>query len=303
MRYLKISKSDTDYRHMVNRVPDSITGDLVDTDTIVDCGDDGHIIYKILPKIVSDGFRHVVQNTKYQKSGRVMGLPTKSTVMGVMSRVAHRNDYCRFTAASYAETHNFAVMTSYNEYISSIYQEYLPEHYRAAMEEISTVDGSWRYVDTPYLTCNVNVNHAIPYHYDKGNMNKALSTVIIISSGVKGGELVCPEFGLTLSQRDGALTLFSGRNILHGVMPITYVSPESYRASIVYYSLSGMSNCLCRDEELGRIAGLTTHRNRNKYSEETKKKIVKINKKRLEALGSKWAKYGDNNKDETGLPG
>ena len=60
--------------------------------------------------------------------------------------------------------------------------------------------------------------------------------------------------------------MFDGQGIMHGVTPITYESPLSYRYSIVYYSLKQMWKCLTIDEELVRIRNKKTQREKIRHN-------------------------------------
>lgn len=243
--------------------------------------------YLILDEGDLHEIRHAVKTVHVQKSYRVSGLPTQSSVFGAMPRSGTRTDFCRFTVASREDTQNMSRMFRFADYLSSIYRHYFPDIYDKALNEVAeTVHPDWRIGKTPFVTCNINMNHAIKYHYDAGNMRAALSNVLILKRGIDGGELVCPEFGITLSQRDRALTIFDGQSILHGVRPIAprVGSVESYRASIVYYTLYGMKNCLCAKDEIARIKDVRTakeHLSKN----ESRRRVIEVNRGPLSRAG------------------
>jgi hypothetical protein len=129
----------------------------------------------------------------------------------------------------------------------------LPEAYDYNLKRIrESVHADWRPTNTPFTTCNFNVNHAIKYHRDSGNFKGVFSNVLILKDGIAGGQLVFPELGIAFEQADGALGIFDGQKWIHGVTALQKTKPNGYRASIVYYALSGMKDCYPYKEEVAR---------------------------------------------------
>mgnify|MGYP003631195349 CR=1 FL=1 len=211
-------------------------------------------IYLNIDKEVLTGIRSAVKTTKYVETYRTNALPTKSSVFGAMPRVALRNDFCRFSNKTIEEKHNMKVLFAFQEVICSIYKKHLPEIYNNDLEAVrSLVDDDYRLTDTPYTTVNINVNHAIKYHKDSGNIKDSYSNVLILKENCTGGELVLPEYGIALEQSDGALCIFKGQSEIHGVMPITPFTDDFYRASIVYYTMAQLKHCYPYKEEVTRL--------------------------------------------------
>ena len=139
---------------------------------------DGKVIavYVKLPKKACAEMRNIARNTKFIRAARVNGVPTQSTVYGSLPRTAVRRDYCRFTASSKKERSYFEASFRFSEYIDEIYKEHLPEAQEFNRQAIeSTVHSDWRVNETPFTTCNFNVNHAIKYHRDSGNFKNVYS--------------------------------------------------------------------------------------------------------------------------------
>jgi hypothetical protein len=202
--------------------------------------------------------RRVARSTKFSAGGRVRrGLPTQSSVFGSLPRNALRTDFCRFSQQSSKERENFASAFNYSERIAAIYKEHLPEAYEYNLKLLrENVHADWRPNETPFTTCNFNINHAIKYHRDNGNFRGVFSNVLILKDGVAGGQLVFPELGIAFEQADGALGIFDGQKWIHGVTNLQKKRPDGYRASIVYYALSGMKNCYPYKEETARFKKL-----------------------------------------------
>lgn len=206
--------------------------------------------------------RKAVVLTKYAKSSRTRGIPTQSSVFGSLPRIARRNDFCRFSAQTKSEKSNAQRLFSFMPILTEIYKKYLPEQYERDLNVINeNVSSDYMLKENqPFTTANINVNHAIKYHKDTGNFRGNLSNVLILKSGIIGGELVFPEYGFALAQDDKYLAIFDGQNEIHGVMPIMKVSEKPYRASIVYYTLENMKHCYPFKMEVERLQKLSTER-------------------------------------------
>lgn len=200
--------------------------------------------------------------TKLSKSSRTRGIPTQSSIFGSLPRIARRNDFCRYSAHTKNEIQNTNIMFTFMADLIEIYKKHLPKQYERDLKIIqeSVVDDYSIKKDSPFLTCNINVNHAIKYHRDSGNFKENLSNVLILRDGIIGGELVFPEYGFALSQEDGYLAIFDGQKEIHGVMPIFQTKEDPYRASIVYYSLEQMKHCYPYKMEVERLQKVSTER-------------------------------------------
>jgi hypothetical protein len=210
-----------------------------------------------------DQIRKAIVETKYVKTYRARkALPTQSSVFGSLPRIPLRNDYCRFSAQTKSEKLNAQRLFSFMPILTDIYKQYLPEQYERDLNVINeNVSSDYMLKENqPFTTANINVNHAIKYHKDTGNFRGNLSNVLILKSGIIGGELVFPEYGFALAQDDKYLAIFDGQNEIHGVMPIMKVSEKPYRASIVYYTLENMKHCYPYKMELERLQKLSTER-------------------------------------------
>ena len=211
-------------------------------------------IYINVNKELLSYVREAVKGTKYVETYRANTLPTKSSVFGALPRVALRNDFCRFSNKTNEEKNNTNKLFTFQETLCKIYKKHLPEMYEYDLKKArETVNDDYRLIDTPYTTANINVNHAIKYHKDSGNIKNSFSNVLILKEFCTGGELVLPEYKIALEQSDGALCIFSGQKEIHGVMPIKPYKENFYRASIVYYTLAQLEHCYPYKEEVTRL--------------------------------------------------
>ena len=206
--------------------------------------------------------RQAVMSTNLSESSRTRGIPTKSSIFGSLPRIARRNDFCRYSANTKKEIENTKIVFSFMSDLIKIYKKHLPKKYIQDLERVQSNVEEDYILDkkSPFLTCSINVNHAIKYHKDTGNFKKSLSNVLILRNGIGGGQLVFPEYELALSQKDGFLAIFDGQDEIHGVMPIYQKGQNPYRASIVYYSLEQMKHCYPYKLEVERLKKLSSER-------------------------------------------
>jgi len=212
-------------------------------------------IYINVDKELLSYVREAAKQTKYVETYRTrLALPTKSSVFGALPRIPLRNDFCRFSNKTTEEKKNFNKLFTFQKTLCGIYKKHLPELYEYDLKKVKEIIGDdYRLVDTPYTTANINVNHAIKYHKDSGNIKGSFSNVLILKEHCNGGELVLPEYRIALEQSDGALCIFKGQEEIHGVMPLRPYKEDFYRASIVYYTLAQLKHCYPYKEEVTRL--------------------------------------------------
>lgn len=199
----------------------------------------------------SEGLRAISMTTPVEKSARMSGVGTQSAVYGHLPAVHARNAFCRKTKISAELPKYHHGVEQCAAFINQIYKEHLPEAYEHNLNIVrENIEQDYILEGTVFTTCNFNFNHAIPYHRDTGNIKNVFSNVIIYKRDIVGGELVFPEWGITLAQDDGYIGIFDGQKYLHGVTPVKRTNEKGYRASIVFYALESMQNCLPAAEEL-----------------------------------------------------
>ena len=255
METLNVKKSEKDFHILLKTVPKKSDCErIIDKDCIIYENGKAIIIYKIIDSDSINKIKRIITNVRYSKSARSNGLPTQSAIFGSLPRVPNRNNYCRITADTKNQKKESKEIMEFSKIIDDIYKCLLPEQHELNLKIIKdNVDGDYIIGSTPFTTININVNHAIRYHKDTGNFKNVYSNVLIIKEGVLGGHLICPEYNIGFKQSDGALILFDGQAIIHGVTPIKLVEADGFRCSCVFYSLATMKNCYPYKLELERI--------------------------------------------------
>jgi hypothetical protein len=235
------------------------------------------LLYTQCPPRLLAALRPLCRRLRMTSAPRVNGTMNTSAVFGVLPRSPSRATCrtCRYSRTTAEFKSEWPALAAANEWVASLYQEHFPAHYKAALADVqANVHKDWRWNDTPYLSVSVNVNQAIKYHRDSGNMPSALSTVLICREGVHGGELALPELGLELPQEDGALLLFRGDLIVHGVHPFRKLRADGFRASIVFYTMKGMATCLSQAAEIAYANTYETKQSVQRHTKEARASLI-----------------------------
>lgn len=187
-------------------------------------------------------------------------------------RPAQRRDSCRITSFARDDPAHHHVIADLSLVLGDMLGSFAPGIAERDRATIAEVGDEWRMAPGSLWTSGV-VNHTaqLPYHRDGMNFD-AWSAMPVIRSGIRGGHLHIPEYGLTPSCRNGYVVFFNGHRLVHGVTPI--VSPPGrrkrvtsnelgYRISIVYYALRGMKDCLTWAEEQRRARSVRSGREAN----------------------------------------
>lgn len=178
----------------------------------------------------------------YSEGERTSGLKTRSAIYGYMPRNPVRCDWCRKTAASSQNKSVHRLAERYAQLVDGMYPD----------PEDTGVSDEWRFPGTRFSSLNINQNFAIKYHTDSGNIDGMKSNVFIYRKGCTGGRLVVPGMRIAFEQKMGALIVFDGYTITHGVTKIQPTSDEYVRSSIVLYTMSRMAHCLPPAQEMAR---------------------------------------------------
>lgn len=232
-----------------------------------------------------------LKKIKYHEGKRSRGLVSRSRIFGYRPRLEMRTDFCSSTSLASESPDEHALVCSLAKRIEELYQNTHPEGFkRHADVTAEKVKGEWRIENSIFTSGIINKNNPLKYHFDTGNFNGVYSCMPVFKSGVKGGYLSLPEYGIAVELKNNSIFMFDGQSIMHGVTPITYESPLSYRYSIVYYSLKRMWQCLEIDEELARVRQKKTKRERLRMQEPLteEEKLLKV--KNVENLKKRYGK-------------
>lgn len=202
-----------------------------------------------------------LEGLHYWKDWRTGGLPTNSRIFGYSPRNTIRADYCTAAKLNSEEQLAYASLLAAADVAGGFYSRYAPDVYDYHMEKTETLLPDWRLGRyNPFTSGIINKNNQLRYHYDTGNIKNVWSAMFVFKKNVSGGHLNVPMYDAAFELKNNSLFLFDGQSILHGVTPIKMLNKNSYRISVVYYSLERLWKCLTPKEELARIRKLKTVR-------------------------------------------
>lgn len=278
LQKLILKKNNIKLEQFVNReVKENDCSDLINKSSLI-YSENGELLIAYLDiGIDTAPVRGVVENIKFNIETRTAGIATQSKIFGYVPRNIIRCDYCRAASFNTTFLQQSEIVQSYSNYCQEMYKLYFPDNFnnaRTLVEEKILSD--WRMNNTVYTSGIINKDNPLRYHYDAGNMKNVKSSMMVFKRGVVGGYLSLPAYNTKIILNDNTLIIFDGSTILHGVTPFRKLTPDSYRYSIVYYSLRQMWNCLPVNEELQRIKEVKTKRNngRAKITSEEKNQIL-----------------------------
>lgn len=126
------------------------------------------------------------------------------------------------------------VLRAYAATLGALYREVAPAMWRDQSVRVRR----HRLADeAPWTTGSINRATATAYHRDTRNVARTWSGMLVLrGEGVTGGELVLPEYGVTLDLHDGDVLFFAGAEAWHGNLPL-HVPEGSWRYSLPCYAM------------------------------------------------------------------
>lgn len=221
--------------------------------------DTGEPIMGHLPMPNLDRFRQVIQGIHWGSSTNNYransGNRNKSWTFGYRPRKPMmRNEGCVLASFGRDNPQTQAFLAQYADVLAAQLGEVFPEVEVMGRDVIQQVLPDWRLTDDALWTSGViNKESSLPYHRD-GNNFDAWSVMPVVRRGVRGGHLHLPEYDMVVPCRDGYSVMFFGKRLVHGVTPMTKVTPDGYRVSVVYYALRGLKDCHTYAEETAYAA-------------------------------------------------
>lgn len=214
------------------------------------------VIYIADADVNTDMLIRSLSKVKFSKGMRTGGLPTQSEIIGYRPRMTGTlsKKTCSKTAFGnkyqYIEDELYKVAQLAEQY----YTEYAPERHANHASLSERVHDNYRMPETSFTSGIINKNNPLKYHFDTGNFKDVFSIMLGLKHHSKGGHLHLPQLHINLEIGNGSLSMFDGQSLVHGVTPILGSSEDSYRFTIVFYSLVQMWNCLetAKEVELAR---------------------------------------------------
>lgn len=246
--YVYRTALETDYSRLINedcKLFDKDTGELIG-------------VYFTMSKTPSD-LLMALMSIKYNKNKRFGGLITNSRIIGWRPRNKTRNNYCSSSNMARTEPKQHAILIQFAHVLTKYYKGFVPEMFKKHQEIADdNILEEWMIKGTPFSSGIVNKNSELHYHYDAGNFKDVYSNMVAFKSNIQGGYLSIPEYDVGLKIVTNSVLLFDGQKILHGVTPIKLLNGNSYRYTVVYYTLKDMWTCEPLTAELARYKTVRT---------------------------------------------
>jgi len=224
------------------------------------------------PDIFTEDVEQALVEIDYHKTERSRGLKTRSRIFGFMPRINFRNPFCSAASLAREQPTQHSTICELGTRLSTVYLSGAPEMFKKHLGITSEkIKPEYQIEDTPFTSGIINKNNPLKYHYDAGNFKEVYSCMMVFKKNVDGGFLSCPEYDIAFKLPNKAVFLFDGQGILHGVTPIHYKSANSYRYSIVYYSMQQIWKCLTITDELARVRRVKAERERRRTSKNIEK--------------------------------
>lgn len=266
MKEIRVKKlTDIDYRTFIKRSAQETDFDTLIKEPCVVKDETGKvlIIYDYLD-IDTSNVVNALRSTTYHEGQRARGLVSRSRIFGYRPRLEMLGDFCSTTSMAHEHPTEHAIVTGFALELEEYYKRYYQEGYERhkGLSE-AKVKKSYRIGGKSIFTSGIiNKNNPLKYHFDTGNFKDVYSAMVVFKGGIEGGYLCCPEYRIAFELPHNSIFLFDGQGIMHGVTPIKFQDANSYRYSVVYYSLKRMWQCLELDEELARVRQKKTRRER-----------------------------------------
>lgn len=268
MKILELKNNNLNYKDFIKRSAEEKDYEVLLTEPTIGV-EEGEIkfVYDFIPEGVdTSDLVEAVKHIKYHEGKRARGLVSRSRIFGYRPRLEMRADFCSSTSLAMECPKEHGLICNFAGEIEKMYLKNHPEGYKKHKAETDTVKKEWRIGEGIFTSGIVNKNNPLKYHFDTGNFNKVYSCMPVFKSGIRGGHLALPEYGIGIELKDRSIFMFDGQAIMHGVTPIKYNNPNSYRYSIVYYSLKRIWACLEIDQELARIRNKKTKREKERVN-------------------------------------
>lgn len=212
--------------------------------TVVRDADTGDLVAAYLPITDVARLRRALPHMHFGGVQRASNYRSKSQTFGFAPRrPIRRRESCSATSTSLKLPEVQRELDLIADQCARLLEEIDPEIVAASRAEVADVLPEWKIGESNLWTSGVvNDTAQLPYHRDNFNY-PVWSAMPVLRRGVRGGRLHIPEYDLVVPCQDSYAVFFKGKDLVHGVTPITKKVPDGYRFSVVYYALRGMKDC------------------------------------------------------------
>jgi hypothetical protein len=257
MKKIEVIKNKINLNNYIKKVAnEKDSSNIIDFDCLIYVDGIPKIAYLTIPNEVTKYVRQSCINVKLNHVERLSdGLITngKNRVFGY--RPARQMSQFASTCSTTGMAKDFplehSALCSFSKVAKEYYEKIFPSQYNHNDNVVKEkILKEWTLEDTVFTSGIINKDSVLQYHFDIGHVSKALSVMLTLKKDLIGGDLSIPEIDTLIKLKDNTLLIFDGQELLHGVTPIVKKNKNSYRFTIVYYSLIQMWKCLTIDDEV-----------------------------------------------------
>lgn len=228
---------------------------IIKEDTVIKHKTTGEtlLIYVVKSGLDTGGMIESLSRVKFSKNVRSNGLATQSEIIGYRPRMSGAMGKKTCAKTAFGNKYKSIEDSLYEvaKGAEVLYKEYAPERHANHNQMSKQVHDTYRIPETSFTSGIVNKNNPLKYHLDAGNFKDVFSIMLGLKQNTGGGYLHIPELHINLEVANGSLSIFDGQKFVHGVTPMTTNKFNSYRFTIVFYSLVQMWACLETAQEVG----------------------------------------------------
>lgn len=195
------------------------------------------------------------------------------------ANIPHKMPVCRATAFTMYQREKWKDVIPLIKDIDLQYKKLFPKQHKKQHQANQTT--KFKIDNTAFSTITLNLNLQTACHYDKGDFREGFGNLVVLERGkYKGGYTGFPEYGIAVDVREGD---FLGMNVhkLHGNEPMTYITDNAQRLSLVSYlrekiPLKCKNTNILDYKYLDKIKSTAKQNNLNKKNKKTHKKYKSI---------------------------
>lgn len=247
--YVDLNKNKINNKEWLSRKAFPNEDPVISEDTVVIDKATGEtlLIYKDTEQEVNtEGMIDSLSKVKFPKDERTNGLITQSETIGYRPRMTGLSGKKTCSKTTFGNKHKDIEDDLFHvaHIAEELYSEFAPDRYQSHSSLAKDVRGEYLMPETNFTSGIINKNNPLNYHLDTGNFKNVFSIMLGLKKNVRGGYLHIPELKINLKISNGSLSMFDGQRFVHGVTPIIGTNKNSYRFTIVFYSLVQMWSCL-----------------------------------------------------------
>lgn len=247
--YVDLTQSPENTKELLSQKAYENNDPIVDEDTVIidKNTDEVLLIYKDSEESIdTTGMIEALSKVKFSVNKRTNGLVTQSEIIGYRPRMVGLAGKKTCSKTAFGNKYKTIEDELFNvaHIAEKLYGEFAPSRYQNHSELAEKVRPEYLMPETHFTSGIINKNNPLKYHLDTGNFKDVFSIMLGLKKDIKGGFLHIPELKVNLKISNGSLSMFDGQRFVHGVTPMVGTSPQSYRFTIVFYSLVQMWNCL-----------------------------------------------------------